>query len=270
MTTRVSKPADAPPTFEADLAFLRKYGDVTVLEAPHGGRVAISAKHQSRVLTCATGPGGASLGWLNRPLIASGKTGAPFDNYGGDDRFWLGPEAGPYALFFAHGEPFQEHLWQTPTAVQEGAWTVAGASASSATFTRVMSVPNYAGARFELEVERTIRLVNAAEAFPWLADANWVAFESVNKITNRGDAPWTKSTGLPCIWILGQFEAAPDARVIIPYHRDADGEVVNDRYFGKVPSDRLTIAPVTATIAFKTTAEAKSPTMAQPTLRVRV
>ena len=32
----------------------------------------------------------------------------------GEDRFWLGPEGGQFALFFKKGDPFDLDHWQTP------------------------------------------------------------------------------------------------------------------------------------------------------------
>ena len=69
-------PSSAPLTsFASDLDFLQQHGEVTVLEAPHGGRIAISAKYQARVMTSAVSAGGSSLGWVNRGPIVSGLTG---------------------------------------------------------------------------------------------------------------------------------------------------------------------------------------------------
>ena len=75
-------------------------------------------------MTSAVEAGGASLGWINREFIAAGKTGTQFDNYGGEDRFWLGPEGGQFGLYFPPGKPFEFDAWQTPDALQEGAWDV--------------------------------------------------------------------------------------------------------------------------------------------------
>ena len=69
----------------------------------------------------------------------------------------------------------------------------------------------------------------------------WVAFQSENRITNAGDAPWTEATGLPSVWILGMFAPAKDARIVVPFDPAGAGPIVNDRYFGKVPSDRLSV-----------------------------
>ena len=85
-------------TFDDDLAFLAKHGALKVLSAPNGAKVAISSSYQGRVMTSALGPGGQSLGFINRQFIEAGKTATQFDNYGGEDRFWLGPEGGQYGL----------------------------------------------------------------------------------------------------------------------------------------------------------------------------
>jgi hypothetical protein len=236
--------------FEDDLAFLRAHGDVTVLSASTGGRVALSADYQGRVMTSAVGPGGASLGWVHRAFIAKGETGTAFDNYGGEDRFWLGPEAGPFGLYFPPGAAFTIDTWQTPHQMQEGAWAVTSSTASSVTFRREMTVESYAKTKLSLAVDRTVRLLDAAAIRAALgvdvpASVSWVAFESDNKVTNTGAKPWTKATGLPSIWILAMYAPSVDGRAILPFVGDGKptdaSDVVNDRYFGVVPKDRLRI-----------------------------
>jgi hypothetical protein len=237
------------PTFDDDVAFLRKYGSVTVLESPAGGRAALSAKYQGRVMTSATRAGGPSLGWIHRDFIAAARTRTPFDNYGGEDRFWLGPEGGQFALYFPPGKPFEFALWQTPAALQEGEWTVTESTPTGVTFTRAMKLVNWSGTAFELSVERTVHLVAAEPLLAGAPRARWIAYESVNKITNTGKNAWTRDSGLLSIWILGMFQPAPDARIVVPFNK-ASGDVVNDRYFGKVPSDRLRIDDATSCITF--------------------
>src|SRR5688572_30069662 len=82
----------AMPTMADDLAFLRAHGPIETLSAPGGGQIVLSGRYQGRVMTSAVSPDGLSLGWVNRTFISAGKTGTAFDNYGGEDRFWLGPE----------------------------------------------------------------------------------------------------------------------------------------------------------------------------------
>ncbi|WP_394848977.1 hypothetical protein LZC95_16190 [Pendulispora brunnea] len=238
------KTSAAEGTFDYEVEFLRKYGTVEVLEAPNGGRVAISPTYQGRVMTSAVGGTEKSIGWVNHKFIEEKKTGAAFDNYGGEDRFWLGPEGGQFALFFAPGSEFNLTKWQTPAALQEGAWTVAEKTPTRVVFKRNLTLKNYKGTEFSLEVERTIDLLSAGDVEKLAGTkpgegVKWVGFSTTNKITNTGAKPWTKEAGLLSVWILGQFNPAPDAYVVVPFEAAAKGEVVNDRYFGKVPADRL-------------------------------
>jgi len=71
-----------------------------------------------------------------------------------------------------------------------------------------------------------------------------VAYESENILENTGTTGWTEKTGTLSIWMLSMFNPSPDAVVFIPYKSgstDELGPVVNDDYFGKVPSDRLIV-----------------------------
>ena len=49
--------------------------------------------------------------------------------FGGEDRFWLGPEGGQYSLYFKPGDPFDLDHWQVPDAFDWGAWEIASQSA---------------------------------------------------------------------------------------------------------------------------------------------
>jgi hypothetical protein len=238
--------ADDAVTFEDDEAFLSAYGDVQTLESPGGGRVAVSAKYQGRVMTSAVAPGGRSLGFVHRKFIEAGKTGTAFDNYGGEDRFWLGPEGGQFGLYFPKGSAFTFDKWQTPSEMQEGAWTIARRTSKEIAFTRTMRVTNVTGTAFTVDVARTVRMLEWKEtrAFidaPINPDLGMVAFESENQITNAGDQPWKQENGLLSAWILGMFAPAPDATIIVPFYPGGSGPIVNDRYFGKVPPDRLKV-----------------------------
>jgi hypothetical protein len=233
--------------FSDDVEFLSKHGPIKVLESPSGGRIALSGKYQGRVMTSAVEATGASLGFVNRSFIEQGKTGTAFDNYGGEDRFWLGPEGGQYALYFAPGKPFEFANWQTPRGLQEGEWlTKEGATATSVTFVRSLDVSNYVSTAFKLDVERKVSIAADEQAEQALGleipkDVKWVGFATENRVTNQGKKAWMENKGLPSIWILGMFTPAPGTRVIAPFEKDGKGEIVNDRYFGKVPPDRLLV-----------------------------
>ncbi|HWI59096.1 MAG TPA: DUF6786 family protein, partial [Bacillota bacterium] len=90
-------------TFGDDAAFLKKHTEVIVLSDAKGlAKVALAPAWQGRVMTStAKGDAGASFGWINRELIASGKLQPHINVFGGEDRFWLGPEGGQFSIFFA-------------------------------------------------------------------------------------------------------------------------------------------------------------------------
>jgi hypothetical protein len=178
--------------FSSDVSFLERHGAVQLLSDRDGRRIAVSPQYQARVMSSAVSADGQSLGWVNRSFIESGKVGTAFDNYGGEDRFWLGPEGGQFALFFEPGSAFELGAWQTPPGFQEGAWEVARRDERSLDFRRDLSVNNRAGFSFEVGVERHIALIDGTELAEMVAlppGVEWVAYGSDNRITNTGRKP---------------------------------------------------------------------------------
>jgi hypothetical protein len=241
----------AAATFGDDVAFLTKHTEVIVLhDAAGAAKIAVSPAWQGRVLTStAAGDGGPSFGWINRELIASGKTVPHMNAFGGEDRFWMGPEGGQFALFFAKGVPFDFEHWFTPAIFDTRPFKLVRRADDSAVFGAKFALDNYAGTHFEVEVERTVRLIDSAtiqSAFGiTAADAvSVVGFVSENRITNAGDQPWTKETGLLSVWILGQFTPSPSTTIVVPINAGAESELgpkVTSNYFGEVPADRLVV-----------------------------
>ncbi|MBN1606278.1 MAG: hypothetical protein JW940_06570 [Polyangiaceae bacterium] len=243
-------------SFEQELDFLRTHSQVIVLVAPNGGRVAVSPTYQGRVMTSAVAPETMSLGWVNHAFIEAGKVGTAFDNYGGEDRFWLGPEGGQFGLYFVPGAPFDLDHWQTPSPLQQGAWPVAEQSPTSVLFRIPMTLRNYSGTEFVLEAERRIALLDADAVTriigaPIPDDVRWIAFETQNSITNKGTAAWTEAKGLLSIWILGQYAPSSDARALLPFDAKGKGPIVNDTYFGTVPSERLRVDTDSSFLSFR-------------------
>jgi hypothetical protein len=250
-------PPQEPPSaeglrrYQQDLDVLKAHVDVVELTDASGeARVAIVAAYQGRVMTStADGPDGWSLGWINEELIASGQTLAHINPYGGEDRFWLGPEGGQFSVFFAEGAPFDLEHWQTPPLIDTEPFDLLTADKAQAVFRRQASLSNRAGFTFDLQIDRTVRLLERGDVQSRLGvavptDVDLVAYESENRVTNVGEQPWEKETGLLSIWILGMFPPSPGATVVIPFEpgpEDELGPVVNDAYFGKVPPDRLVV-----------------------------
>jgi hypothetical protein len=238
-------------TFGDDLKFLDKHTDVVVLrDASSQAQVVVVPAWQGRVMTStARGSEGLSFGWVNRELIASGEKQPHINVYGGEDRFWLGPEGGQYSIFFAKGVKFDLEHWFTPASLDTEPFEVVKKSDDSIHCRRAIQLVNYSGTPFDLQVDREVRLAKPAEALKELgtslpAGVSAVAFESVNTIKNTGKQAWQKKTGLLSIWILGMFNASDASTAVIPFEKGAESErgvIVNDAYFGKVPADRLVV-----------------------------
>lgn len=244
-------PAHAERSFAQDVAFLRKHRSTIVLRAPAGdGQAAVVPAFQGRVMTSsARGEHGQSFGFIKDDLVASSTILPHINPYGGEDRFWIGPEGGQFSIFFPPGGAEQTlRDWQTPPALDIEGFTVTGQTASSVTLAHQATFINASGARFEVRIDREISLLDPAAALADLGapkaagPLHAVAFESRNSITNIGAAPWTRETGLLSIWILGMFKHGPHTAVAVPLHATRHSnlaELINDRYFGKVPTDRL-------------------------------
>jgi hypothetical protein len=246
------KSAKAPEgiLFKDDLAFLKTNTKVVVLSGADGlAQVAVNPDLQGRVMTStAGGPDGLSFGWINRELLTSGVNNPHINAFGGEDRFWLGPEGGQFSIFFKKGDPFDLDHWWTPTAINEGSFDIAEQAQDRLRFRKSMRLVNYSGTEFDIAVDREVRVLGAAEVsalgVPVPAGVRMVAYATDNRITNAGAAAWTKDTGLLSIWILGMFNPSPKTTIVIPFKSGPEAELgpaVNDAYFGKVPADRLVV-----------------------------
>jgi hypothetical protein len=168
--------------------------------------------------------------------------------FGGEDRFWLGPEGGQYGLYFKKGDPFDLAHWQTPAPIDTEPFGVVHQSATGVSFRKEFRLENYTGASFQVRVDREVRLTTRAEAGEALGvslpdGVQFVGFVSDNRITNAGKNTWKPETGLLSVWILGMFTPSPATTIVVPYRQQASGRLVNDTYFGKVPAERLRVTP---------------------------
>lgn len=238
-------------SFGDDVAFLQKHTDVVLLhDSSKTAQVAVAPAWQGRVLTStAGGERGMSFGWINRELIASGKLQPHINVFGGEDRFWLGPEGGQFSIFFAPGAKFELHDWFTPAALDTMPYHLVKQSADKAEFAAAFSLTNYSGTRFEVKVSREVRLLSAASAWKKLGvkakpGVGLVAYETDNRITNAGKRTWKKETGLLSIWILGMFNPSPTTTIVVPIKSGPEPELgikVTSDYFGSVPPERLVV-----------------------------
>lgn len=248
-----------PKSFRDDLEFLKSHTSILLLEEGNAA-VAVAPDYQGRVMTSTIHRDqGASFGWINRKVIEAGllseqerqgKLEEHIYIFGGEERFWLGPEGGQFALFFKPGDQFEFSDWKTPAAIDTEPFELLSQSKSSAKFKRDCELTNFSGTKFSMGIERTIQLLDKADIAEVLqveelpAAIEVVAYESDNRLTNRGEQAWTSETGLPSIWLLGMYNPSPKTTVVIPFRPGAEAElgpIVNDTYFGKVPPEYLSV-----------------------------
>ncbi len=197
----------------------------------------------------AQGNAGQSFGWINRELIASGKLLPHVNVFGGEDRFWIGPEGGQFSIFFAPGSKFELADWQTPAVLDTLPFKVRSKSRTQATFSAEFGLTNYSGTPFTVRVKRTVRLLGTAAAWERLGvppdpGVNLVGYETENRIVNAGKDPWRKETGLLSIWILGMFNPSSSATIVVPIKAGPESELgpkVTADYFGTIPPERLVV-----------------------------
>ncbi len=244
MTTRAAN-------FGDDAAFLKSHTDLIVLSDTAGqAKIAVAPAWQGRVMTStADSDTGLSFGWINRELIASGKVMPHINAFGGEDRFWLGPEGGQFSIYFAKGDKFEFADWQVPAILDTLPFKVLEKSNINAVFGAEFSLTNYSGTRFEVAVQREVKVLDSATAWKNLGvDApegvKLVAYQTDNRITNAGKEAWKKETGLLSVWILGMYNPSPSTTIVVPIKAGPDAELgtkVTSDYFGAIPPDRLVV-----------------------------
>jgi hypothetical protein len=238
-------------SFSEDVEFLSSHIDPVLLEAEDGAaRVLIAPEYQGRVMTSsAAGGKGTSFGWINYDLIESGEKRDHIHVFGGEDRFWMGPEGGQYAIFFEPDTPFDFEHWQTPPVIDTDAYEVVARSAGAVSFKHQSVVRNWTGFEFTVGIHRKVELLKRTHVEKVLGislqdDIPMVAYQSVNQLVNQGLQPWRPETGLLSIWILGMYKPSDATTILVPIQAGNESELgprVNAAYFGPVPADRLVV-----------------------------
>ena len=234
-------------SYAYDAEFLKKYGiEYTELVSADGNaKVMVIPAWQGRVMTTsASGDEGDSYGWINYRFISEGKPSTQFNPVGGEERFWLGPEGGPFSLYFKEGQEQVYDNWVVPAVLDTESFNIKSQNNNSIRFVKDTRLVNASGTTFDINIDRTVSLMSMDEVaadfnIQLTNDMKVVAYKSENKITNTGNNAWTKEKGLISVWMLGCFNPTSTTTVFIPYKQDAEGVIVNDEYFGKIPEERL-------------------------------
>ncbi|HEV2479264.1 MAG TPA: DUF6786 family protein [Puia sp.] len=241
-----SDPAYAPGTFGYDLHFLSSRDSPIVLSSG-GSQVIVSAKYQGKVLTStASGDTGRSFGWMHYKAF-SGPLDPHMNAYGGENRLWLGPEGGPFSLFFPPGAKMDFAHWKTPAPFDTESWDVLSSTSGAVELRKDMQLVNYAGTRLSLSVDRKIAIldrgaIDSALGVTLDPSVGAVGYRTINTLTNTGGQAWTETTGMPCMWLLDMFPPSPSTTIIIPYVPGDGSKPATTDYFGEIAGDRLHFA----------------------------
>jgi hypothetical protein len=239
-------------TFGYDLMFLsQKDKSLIVLKSKdEKSQIIVSANYQGKVFTSTTnGLSGNSNGYVGYKAFNAPVPDEHMNGYGGENRFWLGPEGGRYSVYF---KPESEQVfdnWHTPKPLDTEAWDIVRADNQNVILKKDMEVMNYLGTKLKLRVDRTISLIERSGISSLLGfeigeKVKTVAYETQNAIINLNDFAWSKESGTICIWMLDMFIPTPDAVTIVPFVQGDDkelGKIVTSDYFGEIPANRLKV-----------------------------
>jgi hypothetical protein len=239
-------------TYGYDVSFLesRKIKTIELKDKQAKACLLLVPDYQGRVMTSsANGDNGMSFGWINYKLIESGKVNSQFNPYGGEERLWLGPEGGPFSIYFSKGKKQVYANWVVPKGIDTKPFEVVAQTPGSVSFRKEFAVNNASGTKMDIRVERTVKLLTHAQAEAALqisidTSLNYVAYESENVLTNIGKSAWNEKNGFLSIWLLSMFNPSEKGVVFIPFKKGSVanlGKIVTDDYFGKVPSERLIV-----------------------------
>ncbi|MFO7668412.1 MAG: DUF6786 family protein [Bacteroidales bacterium] len=254
-------------TYGFDVEFLARNNiDFVELTIPESkATVLIVPGFQGRVMTSsASGNEGTSYGWINYSLIESGKKSDQFNPFGGEERFWLGPEGGPFSIYFEEGEEQAFPNWNVPKEIDTESFDLISQDPQSVSFRKEFSLMNASGTKLQIGVKRSVRILSRNEAEDALSvhldpSLSFVGYESENILMNRGGFDWDRSTGALSVWMLSMFNPSEKGVVVIPYKtgdETGSGKIVTDDYFGKVAPDRLITG--NGILLFKTDGKSRS------------
>jgi hypothetical protein len=214
--------------------------------------------------SAADGKEGASFGWINYGLFESGIVSKQFNPYGGEERLWLGPEGGPFSIYFEKGKEQSFANWVVPKEIDTVSYNIVYQTPQRVSFQKEFTLTNYSGTSLQIGIERTVKLLTREEtqnalSLPLDTSLRCVAFLSENILVNKGRTAWNKQTGVLSLWMLAMFNPSTEGVVFIPYKKGNEnelGKIVNDDYFGKVPPERLIVKD--GIVFFKTDGKLRS------------
>ena len=229
-----------------------------------GARIAVCPDWNGRVMTStADGIDGDSYGLVNvmqieERLKAQGHV-MPHQLIGGEDQLVLSPEGGPFSLFYdydSEASAIHRHHIEPPIGYTEGPFEIDTVPREpEMRLRRNVRMQNLAGARFDIDLIRSIRLHSEndmARLFdPVILAAleqpaiSYVSYRTVNTLVNRG-ATFSKYSGLLSLRVRGMYNSTPYHVLVIPFkpgHEEQLGKRFSADFFGTAPHGRLRLMP---------------------------
>ncbi len=124
-------------------------------------RLLLVPAYQGRVMTStAGGEDGLSFGWINHSFIESGKQDPQINVYGGEERFWLGPEGGPFSIYFKAGDEQEFENWVVPPVIDTESFDVVESDPRHVEFVKNAMLTNASGTEFHVGIQRTVSLLS--------------------------------------------------------------------------------------------------------------
>ena len=216
-----------------------------------GRQVLCAPKLVGRVMTTTFDAAqGEALGWIGVEVIRHGYVDPVFTNYGGEERLWFGPEGSQFGLHFTSKDQSLSHYKVQP-GMNSQRYEVARSSPEGdfVVMKARIQLQNLAGTKFDLDVERTVRIVEYCPYTAGFGDhLDFAGFESESMVTNVSHEPIRSETGLLCCWTPGQHPSRPRSVVVVPFQpgdNEALGEPIRSDYFrqmcigGALPAGRL-------------------------------
>ena len=217
---------------------------VELFENEGPSRLIVCPELQGKIICSSyNGSKGQKNGWVAEAFYNSKK----FDikNIGGEDRLWIGPLGSQFSFYYQQIVPLSENNWKIPQDLSSGIFHVNSKTNSKISMHRSIQLTNFIGTKFKLKIERNLNILDKVEIENELSislkpSIKYVAFESENKLTNDGQIPHLKETGLVSLWSAGMFQGTDDTFVIVPL----EGNISKDSIYasmGKLTEERYRI-----------------------------
>ena len=192
---------------------------------------------------------GDALGWIGVAAIQKGPVDPVFNNFGGEDRFWFGPEGSQFGLHFGSKEQtMANYRVQSGMSSQPYEVVTVSPSRDFVVMKTRMHLENARKTQFDVEVQRTVRVLDSCPyTMGYSNKLQWVGFQTESIVTNLSQRGIEKETGVLSAWTPGLHPNSSNCVVVLPFRSGSNtelGEPIRRDYFkdlcldGNLPQER--------------------------------